>query len=401
MFDGAVKGMGGKDMGGKGKAGCKGWAKGAGPQHKGAGAAKGSDTPASIKLMEHQLTMQAGTIYETILNLNIAMPKLSQDLDTMLRLRSQIMFAYGVSPQDAAVPAPMGMGVAATPAGKGVAAAPSPLQSMPAIMGGKGVKGAKGTKSAKGAKGAKGAEASFGAAAEAWGSFETGSSESSGFKEVDYKSKLNQCVAKQLKRPLMKTDLIYTVEEVDAKQYIACLIGPEILSKEYWSETPCATRRLAEHAAAKSALEAEYPEALLEPDWVDPWGQPTKKRKFDGPNTFAGPEDPKTQLSRAGVLLLGRALGKNDIVYHVSDFETPEGKRYQATVALPEFDPDAIHHGEPAESAKQAQMNAAQVAVTAWQHIIALLEEERQAKKLAHMREKADALRAKREATGA
>jgi len=329
-------------------------------------------------ILERQLTTAADTIYEHILNLNIPMAQLANDWNRLMQLRSKILVMYGVPMKDAAVPAPKATSGITAP---GMA---NPMQAVLAMMGGMRPM----------------------AAAAPWG-VDVGAGAGGGSQDSDYKSKLGHLVSKRCQRSLTKSDLVYTVQEAEGGGFHACLIGPTVLSQEYWSEAPASSKRAAEHAAARAALQAEFPEALAGEAWGDAaWGAAAppaaKKRKLEPAAAVqpanAGLEDPKAVLRHHAQLLLGRSCLKTDVVYDVKEIETPTGKLFQATVVLPEYDAQAIHQGAPAENSRQAQTNAAQAAIDSWMHIVAPLEAQRVEKKDQQKREKREAWRAKKEA---
>merc|ERR1719474_2630437 len=155
--------------------------------------------------------------------------------------------------------------------------------------------------------------------------------------------------------------------------YVAQVSSSTLLESAYSSPFPMATRRLAEHAAAQAALEAEFPEVAQEcrTEKAEPKG---KKRK--GINTVE--DGPKTRLNNFLQVLLDRPCQKGDITYET---QGDEDGPIIAWVCLPAWDPDQSWQGVPAEDQKQAERNAAEAACEALEDVVAPLAEERKAKK--------------------
>eukprot|EP00429_Kryptoperidinium_foliaceum_P055674 CAMPEP_0176102154 /NCGR_PEP_ID=MMETSP0120_2-20121206/51239_1 /TAXON_ID=160619 /ORGANISM="Kryptoperidinium foliaceum, Strain CCMP 1326" /LENGTH=371 /DNA_ID=CAMNT_0017436211 /DNA_START=1 /DNA_END=1116 /DNA_ORIENTATION=+ len=334
--------------------------------------------------LEHQLSTSANELYEGMLDLNVPMASIGSQWDKAVNLRSRLMQMYGV---------------------------PAALAAPPTSGGGGGMLGGMKGGAKGGMKGGMVPPAMMMAAlTEGLGA---GAGES-----IDYKGKLNQAIGKRFKRSLAKGDLIYTVVPVEGERTYNCsLMSPSCLEAEYWNSEPAASKRAAEHGAAKAALEAEFPEVAAElgvANFASLIGQggiqaatTGKKRKAPGDPG----EDAKSQLMHSLQLLLGRPVLKTDIVYDVQPVQSLEGQAYQATVRFPEFDPSAVHQGDPAANQKQAQMNAAAVAVAVLAPTVAPLAEERKAKKAREnkenleklkkaQQEKKEAARALREAAG-
>lgn len=342
------------------KRGAPGTGSGAGRQQV---ASAGGD----ISSLEVQLTAQADALYEGILDLNVPMTKLSSDWSRLLQLRSRLLVMYGVPMKEAAVPS----------------SAPSVVKLV-----------APATKPPAGKGKGKGAPSGAGVSRVAT----SAAAAALGPAESDHKSQLQILVSKRIQRGLTKGDLVYSAFEAEGGGFTASVTGPEVLSQEYWSAEPASSKRLAEHAAALAAIQAEFPGAV--PGASQP---PTKKRKIDASGAAAGAgagaedaKDPKSLLCHHAQLLLGRPVTKNDVAYEVHEVEGWEGKLFQATVSLPTYDPSAFHQGQPAENLKQAQANAAQAASEALRSIVEPLEEERKAKKAQQAQEKHEAFLAKK-----
>merc|ERR1719193_1282067 len=221
--------------------------------------------------------------------------------------------------------------------------------------------------------------------AEGWGGF----GGSGGADPSDFKSKLQQCISKRSKRSLVKGELNYTVSQDEAGNGFWCVVqagSTELLAKEYWSATVAASKRAAEHLAAKAAMLAEFPEAAMMSDmeawWSGKGGPPAAgvKRKAAAITDASAAVDAKSRLMQAVQLLLTRPVTKGEVVYETSQADA-EGKSWVGTVSIPAHDPSSSWQGEPADSQKQAMMNAAEAALAALKDTLTPLEEERKAKK--------------------
>eukprot|EP00449_Zooxanthella_nutricula_P025178 CAMPEP_0198547222 /NCGR_PEP_ID=MMETSP1462-20131121/67437_1 /TAXON_ID=1333877 /ORGANISM="Brandtodinium nutriculum, Strain RCC3387" /LENGTH=318 /DNA_ID=CAMNT_0044277699 /DNA_START=69 /DNA_END=1025 /DNA_ORIENTATION=- len=295
--------------------------------------------------LEAQLAVDANSVFDGVLDLNTTMVSLGAQWDKLMELRSRLLIMHGVPAHKA------------RPPGKGVQPPAAASFPPPAMM-------------------------------KAWqtAQFAEGSSP-----DGDFKSKLQFAVTKRAKRTLTKGELIYTHTPDESSKpalYTATVHGTSegLLKQPYSSSEPVSGKRAAEHAAAKVALEAEF-------GFV-----------FDGkvPATPAPPaeagKDPRTRLTNGAHLLLGRPLAKGEVVYATRPAEPSEGKGFVCTSSIPAHDPSASWQGAPAESVKQAEMNAAEAALEALAKTIAALEVERAEKRRLKDQEAFAKKRAKREA---
>jgi len=197
---------------------------------------------------------------------------------------------------------------------------------------------------------------------------------------IDWKSKLIMYVSKRSKRSLTKGELEYLVEGQDGG-YVAA-ISSQHLSDQYTGEV-LASKRLAEHSAAKNAVAAEFPDEYAAltgaPAWgAGPVGGGGKKRTLEE----TGPSDSKSKLSQAMQIILGRPVQKGDIVYDTKAVdESNINGGYVSIVTIPTYDKDAAYEGEKGDGKKQAEQNAAGQLLAALQDHIAAAEEEHKAKK--------------------
>jgi len=223
----------------------------------------------------------------------------------------------------------------------------------------------------------------------------------------DYKSTLNYAVSKRAGRGLTKGELTYTVSEGEGGGYWCQVMAPPgILQQEYWSADVATSKRAAEHAAAKVALEAEFPDlvgamamspALAAAPVAAMLGATGGvKRKSTVPVEIC----PKTKLMHGVQLLIDRPVAKGEVAYTSQSMEDPAGggTSWMASVSIPAYDPAMTWAGEPASNQKEAEQNAAHAAYEALKDTIAPLEEERKAKKAKKNQEKTEEWKAKRAA---
>lgn len=217
---------------------------------------------------------------------------------------------------------------------------------------------------------------------------------------ADWKSKLHTLASKRAGRPLVKGELAYNVSSTP--QGFMASVQSTLLHGEYWGEAAATSKKLAEHAAAKAAMEAEFPESAVagaQPHaaFVQQLGSGDaapaggKIRKAPGDWETTGEDSAKSRLVHAAQMLLGRPADKADVVYEVVTVEgggLGGGCAYAATVSLPTYDPNSFYESGPAENKKQAEKLAAEAALQALWSVIAPLEEERKAKKARQGKEK-------------
>merc|ERR1719262_1407420 len=90
-----------------------------------------------------------------------------------------------------------------------------------------------------------------------------------GAESMDFKSLLNTSITKRGGKSLTKGDVTYTVSADDVNGgpnggFWATVSAPGMLQAEYRCDAPQPSKRKAEHAAAKAAIEAEFPQAAAE-----------------------------------------------------------------------------------------------------------------------------------------
>jgi len=360
--------------GGKAPANGKGGNSAGVAQGKGKQAPKAQAKPQapekSLQALEAEFAAKTNEVYDALLNLNVSMADLGGMWNSTLALRSKILKMYGVPAYEAAVPAPAAKKSA--PANT-AAAVPPQMQAFVSMM-----------------------QQQMG-----WGAGGLAAGAAAADTSGDYKSKLNTAVAKRAKASIGKGEIVYTVvEDPSGGGFWATVSGAAHLAQEYHSAEAASSKKLAEHAAARSALEAEFPEVLMGEAqlWTAPAAQGKKRKAAEAYAPSAPLEDPKSKLMQTVQILAGRSLTKTDIVYEVAEVDAAGTTRYQATVVLPAHDPSTVHQGAEAESKKQAEHNAAMVANAALAPLAAPLEEERRAKKARMAQEKAAEWKKQREA---
>jgi len=209
----------------------------------------------------------------------------------------------------------------------------------------------------------------------------------SGAEKVDWKGKLQQLYAKRMGVPVEKGTFVYSVEEIPGQGFMASVAAAYFREGAYHGEQQN-SKKLAEQAAARVAVEAEFGE-VSESQVAKPGPAAGQKRSRDA---AADADNPKGRLHNALHLILGRNATKEDLVYETSQLE--DGT-HVSTCSLPTYDAACIYQGEPAISKKEAEKNAAEVTLLELQDIVAPLEEEHKAKKQRLNRERLDALKQK------
>mmetsp|Transcript_101883 Transcript_101883/g.259020 ORF Transcript_101883/g.259020 Transcript_101883/m.259020 type:complete len:310 (-) Transcript_101883:111-1040(-) len=220
--------------------------------------------------------------------------------------------------------------------------------------------------------------------------------------EVLWKNKLNEVAAKKAGRPLTKGEFVYTATAVDeTNKTFTCTVSGALLKKEYRGAEAQISKKLAEHMAAKAAMQAEYKESFAELHSsvtvaaAAPAAQ-GQKRKGE-----PHPVGSKSELSHAVQMLLGRPVTKEDVVYTSTTIEgdTPS---YQSVVSLPTYDASSQYQGAVTAMKKDAEASAAKNALAALKAVIAPMEEEHKAKKAKKNKEQleklVEATKAKKEA---
>jgi len=315
--------------------------------------AQPGNVKADLAELEAKMAKDANSVLDGVLDLNVTMTDLGGRWDGLMMLRSRILELYGV-PADKAKP-------------PGSRFPPTPPDGASMLMAWQAAQGANG-----------------------------------GF-EGDFKSKLQTEVCRRSKKSLTKDELVYTVVQHESgKGFIASVHGATegLLQRQYRGTEPSSGKRAAEHAAAKAALLAEFAQGMGMSGLA-----PTVKKKplsaAGGAPANGGPgHDPKTRLMKASQLLLGRPVTKGEVVYATSPVEATGGKTQVSVVSIPAHDPSASWQGAPADTLKQAEFNAAEVAFAAVAHKLGPLEEQRKEKKARQAKEQYQKKKAQKEATG-
>eukprot|EP00933_Yihiella_yeosuensis_P040805 TRINITY_DN3519_c0_g1_i2.p1 TRINITY_DN3519_c0_g1~~TRINITY_DN3519_c0_g1_i2.p1 ORF type:complete len:335 (+),score=100.04 TRINITY_DN3519_c0_g1_i2:85-1089(+) len=190
----------------------------------------------------------------------------------------------------------------------------------------------------------------------------------------DFKTELNQLLQKSTKRPVTKTDIVYTTSKFGPTQFqsivkLNILEGQEYaghLSHDVKSaEKSAAQQALVAHrdqlnlaAAAPSETKKRKPGAQL-----TPMERAAKKQKA----AEGAPEDnpaitPKTQLNSLAMKIVKRFLNKGETVYQTNKV----GALYQATVTLACLPGDWAERawaGHPKSTKQAAEQSAAEEAL--------------------------------------
>mmetsp|Transcript_96369 Transcript_96369/g.171282 ORF Transcript_96369/g.171282 Transcript_96369/m.171282 type:complete len:348 (-) Transcript_96369:101-1144(-) len=158
---------------------------------------------------------------------------------------------------------------------------------------------------------------------------------------ADPKTELNHFLQKHCKRPVTKTDIVFTVQKFGPTQYqaivkIACLDGQEYAS-EVTSDPKAAEKSAAEQAleanadlvsAAMAAPNAKKRNSTAGP--LTPAERAAKKAKAEEEGVENPAITPKTQLNSLCMRIAKRFLQKGETVYECNKV----GLQYQATVTL-------------------------------------------------------------------
>jgi dsRNA-specific ribonuclease len=179
-----------------------------------------------------------------------------------------------------------------------------------------------------------------------------------------WKTRLSEAYAQKNKAAPTKDLFQYISEKLSDEQY-SCALTSSSFSDTYAAPDLQPTKKEAEEAAAKVALEAEYPEVFKK----IPKGAKTAKVQVKlekgqkrGTSSLTANTDSKHKLNIACSQLLGRPLTKEDIVFKV---EEKSGKFF-GKVTLSVFDGVAIA-GKPVnardKTKKDAEKSAAQEAL--------------------------------------
>jgi len=324
--------------------------------------------------VEAQLGEQANLIYEGLLDLNTPRNELQQAWTKLMSVRDRLLGMYGVT----------------------VVNPPAPLQPAAAKGNTKGAGNAKGQgvwqDKGKG-KGKKAPVAAVSAPIDQEGS--------------DFKSKLlHLIVVRAGSGPPSKGTLVFESSEAPGG-YLATL-SSEHLQGMYSSQTPEASKKLAEQAAAKAALMAEFPQELTKSGGVSTpvnkgagkggaKGAPAQGVKRKAPGTEE--VNPKSKLGESVTLLIGRSIAKGDMEFQtVAIEEGNPNTQFVSSAALPTYDSSQVWEGAPGATKKDAESNAATVVLEALAEVIAVAAEEHREKKARKDEEKRAELALKKQA---
>eukprot|EP00932_Pfiesteria_piscicida_P016428 SRR837773.3349.p1 GENE.SRR837773.3349~~SRR837773.3349.p1 ORF type:complete len:365 (+),score=173.12 SRR837773.3349:63-1097(+) len=241
--------------------------------------------------------------------------------------------------------------------------------------------------------------AGYGVPSETWTPPAAGAPPASA-EEIPWKNKLNEAAGKKVLRQLTKGEFEFDTQEDGAKQYVSTVTSATIFANaaEYVSE-PCASKRLAEHMAAKAAIEGEFPEFYAAIMAGAPVAKGTKRKTAtEGADPRVG--EGKSHLLYVVQMLLGRPATKEDVLYDVT--ETAEGSGvFTATVKVPGHNGGAdTWAGEEAKTRKDAEMSAASIAAAALEETAAPLIEAHKQRKLEKQQEMMAKKRARHEGKG-
>jgi len=300
----------------------------------------------SIEQVEASFAAFANQFYEKCMDLNVQMSQVASMVNSLMNSRNKLLGMYGIPPDPKWSPGGFGGGGAIAVGGINAPVAPGPKAAAKKV-----------TAVSVAASG-----------------------------EILWKSKLYEASVKKVKRSLGKDDFIFSTQDVPSGGYICTVGSPSFLVREYSSEGPCASKKLAEHSAAKAALRAEFPEAFRELSMGIPAGKPLAPAPVQGQKRKAetgavGPAEGKGELGHLVAIMLSRPVTKEDIVYTTMESEVGGTKTYQSSVALPGYDAHQRYQGMPAASKKDSENNAAKSAVAGLSVFAGPLIEEHKAKK--------------------
>jgi len=223
--------------------------------------------------------------------------------------------------------------------------------------------------------------------------------------DLPYKSRLAQAYMKEHHICPTKETIVYEFTEQE-DGYIASISCDKFAGK-YESEEPKVSRKAAEEAVAQIALEAEFPNFGLDLPAPRPRGEDGPDRKSrrteedsERPRKTPADLDPKSRLNEGMMIVLGRSINKGDAEYTIKQ----EDGLTVATVLLNCLDVPQSFTGEGVsggdlKAKKEAQNNAALVALATFEDLIEEKRPEHEAKKaekLAELHRKRDEKRAEK-----
>jgi len=191
--------------------------------------------------------------------------------------------------------------------------------------------------------------------------------------ETNWKQSFRELYVKKLGRSLLKEELTFTHEDAEGGYVARLFLQTEGIGGSTFDGEPCNSKKLAEHSAAKAAMEALFPQAVHNPQLLKrqegpgfPAMQPDAKRHCKAKKGGV-PDEPKSRFVWAVTLVLGLGPTKEQVTYEVQP--VADTGCYQATLHMPDLaeflGEDQVFTGEQAETKKAAEQNAAAVAFAA------------------------------------
>eukprot|EP00929_Paragymnodinium_shiwhaense_P076248 TRINITY_DN3916_c0_g1_i1.p1 TRINITY_DN3916_c0_g1~~TRINITY_DN3916_c0_g1_i1.p1 ORF type:complete len:519 (+),score=163.61 TRINITY_DN3916_c0_g1_i1:124-1680(+) len=188
------------------------------------------------------------------------------------------------------------------------------------------------------------------------------------------KTQLFELLAKYCHRTLSASrDILFTTERMQDLTYISKLQMPCLEDKfpdmEFVGE-PARSVRDAEHMVAQKVLDyiVDDPEFVDAKDKIQQMEERNKKKKEDGQLYGAHDKDPKTYLQAFVQRFVQKPIDKGDIQYTTIQVqgEDPGFACYQSTLQLITIEDQPCFAGEVAGTKKEAEFNAARVAIESY-----------------------------------
>lgn len=215
--------------------------------------------------------------------------------------------------------------------------------------------------------------------------------------DAPFKARLNQAIQQQYRGEVFPKGYITYTTEGGMGSYM-CEVTCEKFATSYSTEAQAVTKRQAEENAAMHAMKAEFEEAYNSvPQKIKDLAEDiTTKREPGGQKRSLGElvnsetEDGKSKLNIGITILIGRSLTKGEIEYT----EEEKDNSVEGTVTINCLDGEPqVFIGEPAEgltnaAKKEAQNNAAEVALAAFKDDIDIAIPVYEAKKAAAAEER-------------
>ncbi|CAJ1407686.1 unnamed protein product [Effrenium voratum] len=198
--------------------------------------------------------------------------------------------------------------------------------------------------------------------------------------------KLSQLYSKQVRRPLEKNEIVYTVEDKaadGASIFTATVSAIDFRGGPYKGE-PSRSKKLAEHSAASVALDMEFGGDAVAMTFAKVKQEPeTFPERGVKRNAEEAVVSPKQKLNEQLRLLVDREISKDCIAYHTDQVEGV----YQSSVCVVCYD-NQTFAGQPAASKKEAEQSAAEAALVALEDVLRPAVEAQQEKKRRKLEEK-------------